>query len=187
MSNKYAIRKKWRRWCRAIENDILDQYKYDKLIYKDYLKIIESNKSIQSPADFHNWCCRNYGKTLLLYIRMLSDDDPRTYSIRKLVGDIAENHRLVTKHACLFCYKGHHKQAALNYWDTKIGSGHQFLPKSIPLHHIEQIKFLTEKATNIVNKTIAHFERRRCARTFEFAEGDEVIYQLVEILFFIVC
>lgn len=179
-----SLRRKWRRWCRAIENDILDQYKYDKLISEEYLKIIESNKAIQSPPDFHNWCCQNYGKSLLLYIRKLSDKDSRTYSIRKLVGDIAENHKLVTKSACLSCYKGHHKLTVLNYWNTNVGSNHKFIPRSIPLQHIEQIKLLTKKANNIVDKSIAHFDRTKRIRTIYFEEADKIIYNLVEILYF---
>jgi len=179
-----TIRRKWRRWCRAIENGLLDQYKYDKLIYKTYLKIIESNQSIQSPPDFHNWCCQNYGKSLLLYIRKLSDRDSRTYSIRKLVGNIAENNTLVTKYACICCYKGHHKQTVSNYWDDEIGISYQYLPKSIPLNHIEEIKRLTEKATTIVDRSIAHFDRTNRKRIIEFQEADDIIYKLVEILYF---
>ena len=179
-----SLRRKWQRWCRAIENDILKQYKYDKLIYKEYLKIIESNKAIQSPPDFHNWCCQNYGKSLLLYIRKLSDKDSRSYSIRNLVGSIAENHKQVTKHASLCCYKGHHKQTVLNYWNTNIGNNHKFIPKSIPLRHIEQIKLLTKKANTIVDKSIAHFDRTKRLRSIDFEKTDKIIYNLVEILYF---
>lgn len=179
-----SLRRKWRRWCRVIENDILDQYKYDKLIYENYLAIIESNNAIQSPQDFHNWCCQNYGKSLLLYIRKLADNDSRSYSIRKLVSSIAENNRLVTKYACLCCYKGHHKQTVLDYWDINVGSKHQFIPKSIPLRHIEHIKLLTKKAGTIVNTTIAHFDRTKRIRTIEFEEADRIIFKLVEILYF---
>ena len=184
MSSNQSLRRKWRRWCRTIEDDLLDQYKYDKLIYESYLEIIESNKAIQSPPDFHNWCCQNYGNSLLLCIRKLSDKDSRSYSIRKLVGDIAENHRLVTKYACARCYQGHHKQAALDYWDSNIGSQHKFIPKSIPLRHIEQIKSLTRKATNVVDKSIAHFDRLKRIRTIEFKEADNIIFNLVKILYF---
>lgn len=179
-----SLRRKWRKWCQTIENDILNQYKYDKLIYENYLAIIQSNKSIQSPPDFHNWCCQNYGKSLLLYIRKLADNHPRSYSIRKLVGSIAENNRLVTKYACLCCYKGHHKQTVLDYWDINVGSKHQFIPKSIPLGHIEQIKLLTKKAGTIVDRTIAHFDRTKRIRTIEFEEADRIILKLVEILYF---
>lgn len=178
------LRRKWRRWCRIIENDILNQYKYDKLIYKEYLKIIEANKAIQSPPDFHNWGCQNYGKSLLLYVRKLSDKDSRTYSIRKLVGNIAENHKQVTKRALVCCYKGHHKQTVLDFWNTNVGSNHEFIPKSIPLSHIEQIKTVTKKANTIVDKTIAHFDRTKRIRTIEYEKVDKIIYNLVEILYF---
>ena len=184
MSNNQSLRRKWRRWCRAIENDILDQYKRDKLIYEGYIQIIESNKTIQSPADFHDWCCQNYGSSLLLYIRKLADKDRQSYSIRKLVGDIAENHRLVTKHACLCCYQGNHRQAARDYWDNNIGSNYKVIPKSIPLHHIDQIKSSTKKAVHIVNKSIAHFDRLKRIRTIEFKEADNIIFNLVKILYF---
>jgi len=177
-------REKWRRWCKAIEDNILQQYKHDKLIYKGYLNIIESNKSIQSPADFHNWCCQNYGNTLLVYIRKLADKDPRTYSIRKLVGDIANNNRRVTRYALLRCYEARHKQSYLNYWDTNIGNNHKFLPKGIPLQHINKIKSLTEKAVNMVESSIVHTNRKIRARTFEFAEADKIIFELVKILYF---
>ncbi|HUT46455.1 MAG TPA: hypothetical protein VMX36_09220 [Sedimentisphaerales bacterium] len=184
MSNSQSLRRKWRRWCRAIEDDLLDQYKYDKLIYEGYIEIIESNKTIQSPADFHNWCCQNYGNSLLLYIRKLSDKNSRSYSIRKLVGDIAENHRLVTKYACLRCYQGHHRQDVLDYWDKNIGSNCKFLPKAKPLKDIKKIKSLTTKPINIVNKSVAHFDRTNRIRTIEFEEADKIIFKLVEILHF---
>jgi len=179
-----SLRKKWRRWCRAIENGLLDDYKYDKLIYQNYLEILESNKVIQSPPDFHNWCCQNYGKSLLLYIRKLVDKDSRTYSIRKLVGNIAENHKIVTKYACLCCYKGHHKQTASDFWDNEVGAPHNYLPKSIPLRHIDDMKKLTKKAVRIVDKSIAHFDRTKRIRIFDFKEADEIIFKLVEILYF---
>lgn len=179
-----SLRRKWRRWCVTIEHNILDQYKYDKLIYEGYLNIIESNNAIQSPADFHNWCCKNYGKSLLLYIRMLSDKDSRSYSLRKLVGSIASNHHLVTKYAFLRCYKPHHKETALDYWNTNIGSKHKSLPKSFPLRHIEDIKKITEDAVNYVNKSIAHFDRTNRIRSFEFEKADRIIFELVKILYF---
>ena len=179
-----SIRRKWRRWCRAIEDGILEQYKYDKVIYEGYMRILESNKAIQSPPDFHNWCCRNYGKSQLLCIRNLSDKDPQTYSIQKLIGSIARNYREVTKHACLYCYRGHHKRTARDFWDSNIGANHHFLPRGIPLMHIDEIKLLTEKAVKLVNNSIAHFSRTRRRRVFRFEQADKVIYRMVEILYF---
>lgn len=179
-----TLRKKWRRWCRAIEDGLLDDYKYDKLIYKDYLEIIESNEKIHYPPDFHNWCCNNYGKSLLLYIRKLADKDSRSYSVRKLVGDISVNCKLISKYACLCCYRGHHKQTVSYFWDNKIGSKYMYLPREIPLKHIEEIKCLTKKAVTVVDKSIAHFDRTKRIRTIEFEEADKIIFQLVEILYF---
>ncbi len=112
------------------------------------------------------------------------DKDSRSYSIRKLVSNIAENNHLVTKYACLCCYKGHHKQTVLDYWNNNVGNKSQFLPKEIPLSHITQIQSLTKKASIIVDKSIAHFDRTNRIRIIEFDEADKIISILVEILYF---
>jgi len=179
-----TLRRKWRKWCKVIEEEMLDPFKYDKLVYEGYLEIIESNKEIQSPPDFHNWCCKNYGTSLLLCIRMLTDSDSRVYSIRKLVGNICENNKLITKYALLRCYPKHQHRTYKEFWDKQIGKEKKFLPKDIPLTHIDNIKILTRRANNITNKAVAHFDRKKRIRSFEFSSANEIIYRLVEILHF---
>ena len=46
------------------------------------------------------------------------------------------------------------------------------------------IKLLTKKASTIVDRSIAHFDRNNRIRTIEFEEADKIILKLVEILYF---
>lgn len=61
---------------------------------------------------------------------------------------------------------------------------YMYLPREIPLKHIDEIKWLTKKAVTVVDKSIAHFDRTKRIRTIEFEEADKIIFQLVEILYF---
>jgi hypothetical protein len=177
-------RRKWRRWCQKIDEEILEPYKYEKLIYENYLELIESNEQIQSPPDFHNWCCQNYGVKLLLYVRKLADKQTGTYSIRKLVGDIVNDYKLLTRNACLRCYRPHEKRLILGFWDREIGSQYQCLPRSVALQHLSEIDKLTSHAKGIIDKSIAHYDRNSRYRVYTFENANKIIYQLIEILHF---
>ncbi len=176
---------KWRRWCERIEIDILTPYKFDKLIAEEYFEIIAPVLKTGAPPDFHNWCTVNHGFSVAMVIRKLSDDNSRVYSIRKLVGDIAEHHKTIKKSSYIRRHPKHFRSLAEDNWNRKISSKKEFLPKGIPLGHIEEIKDSTKRVNSITNNFLAHTNRAKNKKyTVEFDEMYSVIRRLIEIGYF---
>ena len=176
---------KWRRWCGRIESDILIPYKFDKLIAEEYFQVIKPVLDSGAPPDFHNWCTANYGFSIAMVVRKLSDDDSRVYSIRKLVGDIAENHRAIKKQSYIRRHPAHFRSLAKDNWNKCVSPTKDFLPKAIPLQHIEEIKDSTKRVNSITNNFLAHTGRVKNKKyTVEFDEMYGVVRRLISIGYF---
>ena len=172
---------KWRRWCGRIESEILIPYKFDKLIAEEYFEIIKPVLDGGASPDFHNWCTANYGFSIAMVIRKLSDDDSRVYSVRKLVGDIAENHKAIKKPSYISRHPKHFRSLAENNWNKYVSPTKEFLPKGIPLGHIEEIKASTKRINSITNNFLAHTNRAKNKKyTVEFDEMYSVVRRLIE-------
>lgn len=175
-------KQKWRRWIKLIDHEVFDPIREEKLIFDSYFELIESNQEIVNPWNFHQWALRNHGHTLMLYIRKLSDEDSRTYSLRKLIGAISQNSHLITKRSFISAYPPHHRDIATTNWTKYTGSiNASSLPKAVPLKDIEQLKKLSKRICNLVNKEIAHLNRRRRRRTTTFDELYDLLRKLVSL------
>lgn len=175
-------KRKWRCWIKVIDQVIFDSIRKDKLVFDSYYTLIESNTGISTPWNFHQWVLQNHGRSLMLQVRKLVDSDPRTYSLRKLLGEIANNPESITKRSFVAAYPKHHRDIAANNWAKYVhGESVPHLPKSVPLKDIELLKCLSKRVCILVNKEVAHLNRRRRKRTTNFDEVYYLLKQLVSI------
>jgi len=179
-------KRKWRRWIKTIDQTILDPIREDKLIFDNYYALLESNAAISNPWNFHQWALKNHGHSLMLQVRKLADPDPRTYSLRKLMGqianEIAKNPNLISRHSFLAAYPKHHRDIATANWRRYVqGADVQQLPRSVPLHDIERLKHITGRICNLVNKEIAHLARQRRRRATNFDELYGLLRKMVSL------
>jgi hypothetical protein len=174
--------RKWRRWIKTIDQVIVDSIREDKVIFDGYYALVESNTAISSPWNFHQWALHNHGRSLMLQVRKLVDPDSRTYSLRKLIGDIANSPGTITRRSFFAAYPMHHRDiAAMNWAKYTGGVNVDRLPKSVPLQDIGLLKRLSERICTLVNKDIAHLDRRRRRRKTNFDEIYEVLGKLVSV------
>lgn len=175
-------KQKWRRWIMLIDREVFDSIREEKLIFDSYYELIESNQEIVNPWNFHQWVLKNHGRTLMLHIRKLSDEDPRTYSLRKLIGAISQSPHLISKRSFISTYHPHHRDIAIRNWAKYTGNANaSSLPKAVPLEDIEQLKKLSKRICNLVNKEIAHLDRRRRRRATNFDELYDLLKKLVSL------
>jgi len=175
-------KQKWRRWIKVIDQVIFDSIREDKLVFDNYHALVESNKTISSPWNFHRWVLQNHGCSLMLQVRKLVDSDSRTYSLRKLLGEIANNPENITKRSFVAAYQKHHREIAADNWAKYVGGKSvPQLPKSVPLQDIDLLKRLSKRICILVNKDVAHLDRRRRKRTTNFDELYDLLKQLVSI------
>lgn len=175
-------KRKWRRWIKVIDQVIFDSIRKDKLVFDNYYALVESNTGISTPWNFHQWVLQNHGRSLMLQVRKLVDSDPRTYSLRKLLGEIANNSESITKRSFVAAYPKHHRDIAAKNWANYVhGESVPHLPKSVPLKDIELLKCLSKRVCILVNKEVAHLNRQRRKRTTNFDELYDLLMQLVSI------
>ena len=173
---------KRRHWIKTIDQVIIDSIREEKVIFDGYDALVESNTAISSPWNFHQWVLNNHGHSLMLQVRKLVDPDSRTYSLRKLLGEIANSPGTITRCAFFAAYPKHHRGiAAMNWVKYTGGTNVDRLQKSVPLQDIDLLKRLSERICTLVNRDIAHLDRRRRRRKTNFDEIYEVLGKIVSI------
>jgi len=166
----------------VIDQVIFDSIRKDKLLFDNYYALVESNEAIRSPWNFHQWVLQNHGRSLMLQVRKLVDRDSRTYSLRKLLGDIANSPGSITKRSFVAAYPKHHRDIAAVNWAKYIGGANVLqLPKSVPLQDIERLKRLSKRICTLVNQDIAHLARSRRRRITNFDELYDLLWKLVSL------
>jgi hypothetical protein len=174
--------RKWRRWITTIDRVIVDSIREDKVVFDGYYGLVESNKVISSPWNFHQWALHNHGRSLMLQVRKLVDTDSQAYSLVRLLGQIANCPGAITRRSFVAAYPKHHRDLAVTNWARYVGGAAiDTLPKSVPLRDIDSLKDLSERICILVNKEIAHLDRRRRVRKTGFDEIYEVLRKLVSI------
>jgi len=155
---------------------------YTTLVFDNYYALVESDQAISSPWNFHQWVLQNHGRSLLLQVRKLVDSDRRAYSLIKLLGQIANDPKSITKRSFLAAYPRHHRDIAAVNWARYAGGANvQHLPRSVPLQDIELLKRLSYRICMLVNKDIAHLDRRRRRRTTNFDELYKLLGRFVSV------
>jgi len=176
-------KRKWRRWIRVIDQVIFESIREDKLIFDRYYALLESNTAISTPWNFHQWVLQNHGRSLMLQVRKLADPDPRSYSLRRLMGQIAENPESITKRSFVTAFPKHHRDIAVTSWIKYVGGAEvPKLPRSVPYKDIERLDRITKRVCVLVNKDIAHLDRCRRRRTTSFDELYELLRELVSLV-----
>lgn len=136
-----------------------------------FRRIIDNNPRIQEPSTFHNWVLGNYGRTLALQLRRLADNDSRTYSLRRLIGSIFQNHKLITRRAYLNSYKPAEREYARRAWiQYTDASDPDVLPRGVCDGDLKVLERVAFRAVRMVDRDIAHLDRRRRPRKLLYDE-----------------
>jgi hypothetical protein len=181
-STGMSRKREWRRWIRVIDQVIFESIREDKLVFDRYYALLESNTAISTPWNFHQWVLRNHSRSLMLQVRKLADRDTRTYSLRRLMGQIANNPESITKRSFVTAFPKHHRDIAVTNWIKYAGEADALkLPRSVPDRDIERLDRITKRVCILVNKDIAHLDRQRRRRTTNFDELYQLLRELVSL------
>lgn len=183
MTSPASIRRRWRSWIGQLDLHVVLPAYLDKAMFEAYVAMVEGNKLVQAPGNFHLWVFRNYAHSLAICIRKLVDRDNRTVSLRGLLGAIADSPRVLTKRAFLGRYPAHHRDLGERNWSRHCGSGsHDFLPRGVAHRDLQAVDRVAERVVRIVNKEIVHHQRGRRYRTLHMDKAHRALDELLEIL-----
>jgi AbiU2 len=175
-------KRKWRRWIRVIDQEILDSIREDKLVFDRYYALLKSNAAISTPWNFHQWVLQNHGRSLMLQVRKLADRDTRSYSLRKLMEQIRDNPEFITRRSFVTAFPKHHRDIAVTNWIKYAGGARVLeLPSTVPEKDIKLLERITKRVCILVNKDIAHLDRCRRQRTTDFDELYKLLRRLVSL------
>jgi len=178
-SSYKTLRRKWRRWVKRIERDVLDLI-IARHIYEEIGTVVRANPDIQRPSDVHSWIARNYGIATVVGIRRLTDTRSDSVSLARLLSDIASNAAAVTRESHVSHYPAHLRRAGEHWFDKFAGPGNDTLPTSVPQRRLRQLKAAERRIRQLVNKQIAHLDQKNVRRKPILFEEIHDVVTLIE-------
>lgn len=158
----------------------------NKYVHGRYLEVVNANKSIQSPSDFHEWTIRNYGSYVVMAIRRQLDNDSDVISLKRLLTELKESPQSLTKDWFRTLYKDTPNNGPISMeafadsdFENHAGKFEHFDP-SIAQADLVQLETLGKKITRYANKQIAH--RTKAKATLTFREINKFLDELESIV-----
>lgn len=162
---------KWIRWIDLIHKDT-ESILLNKDIHNRYLEIVKANKEIQSPSDFHEWTIRNYGSYVVMAIRRQLDNDSDVISLKRLLTELKEAPKLLTKPWFRILYKDTPNNGPIPMeafadvdFESHAGNLEHFDP-AIAVADLTKLETLGKAITRYANKQIAHRTKVEANLTF---------------------
>jgi len=153
------VRAKWRRWIRRISDSasvlLLDDY-----IFHKSMEAAKKGGVIKPSNEVYKWAMRVYATHASIGIRRLLDKDVRTYSLFLLLSKIEKNPQVITRRSFVLRYSAPLRDMGMRDFDNIAGPGTSSLPRNIVRADLDTLKTIANKIRPIVNKVIAHRERK---------------------------
>ena len=171
MGNINKRLQKWIRWIDQIRIDT-ENILSNKEIYDQYLGMVKANKNIQSPPDFHQWISRNYGGYVVMAIRRQLDNDHDVISLKRLLTELKQSPRLLTKQWFKILYSNFAKNTPIPLesfadrdFEAHAGNLEYFDP-AVAEADLLKLEELGKAITHYANKQIAHKTTVKSKLTF---------------------
>lgn len=165
---------KWKKWCEEIENDLMQLVNY-KQIHDYFIEIVNANLDHIKTNEgvlFCDFVRKCYGVQAAVGIRRHVKSDDDSISLIKLLEQIKECAEQFTYDFYLNHYPldGHEWQRSTfsNFSDN--GS---IISKQKIKNDIQQLKNLGEKVVTLVDRGIAHLDKRGSPRNVTYKDLDD--------------
>ncbi|HET6203295.1 MAG TPA: hypothetical protein VFI25_10890 [Planctomycetota bacterium] len=174
---------KWDMWLEAIYADLLG-LAVKRHIYREVGGIIERNRKIQIESSFYDWLAEVYATAMAVGVRRQVDRDRDSISMVNLLLAIEASPTVLsrTRYLSHFEPTSYDLERGNREFDRLAGSGH---PSVDPDTIARDRSILGQKAEGIVryvNRKIAHRDRRNLDRLPTFAELDDCLEYLFELV-----
>lgn len=165
---------KWKKWCEEIKNDLMQLVNY-KQIHDYFVEIVNANLDHIKTNEgvlFCDFVRKCYGVQAAVGIRRHIKSDDDSISLIKLLEQIKKCAKQFTYDFYLQCYpiNGHEWQRSTfsNFSDD----GNVISEQEIE-NDIQQLKNLGEKVVTLVDRGIAHLDKRGSPRDVTYKDLDD--------------
>ncbi|MEX0622254.1 MAG: hypothetical protein WD187_04695 [Candidatus Woykebacteria bacterium] len=159
-----AMRKKWLTWVGEIQEKTAYILEIRE-IQSRYLEIVDKNKQIQNPPDFHRWVLQNYGASVVMSIRRQLDMSPDVVSLRRLLAEMSVHPKVVSRNWFRSFYTNPHTNPDGDF-SVIAGSGEYFDPE-IAKKDIKDLDTLGRNIKKYANKELAHNTNTNVSVTYK--------------------
>lgn len=168
---------KWNRWIEQIENEIV-YILSSRILYKGYGDIVRANEGVlDEGAVFHNWIVDNYVTFVAMAVRRQLDTDKDSISLVRLLTDIKNNPKSLTREAHVAFYialpmdigRAHGNRC----FTENAGSG-DFIDSAIVEADLIKLREASKKIGQLATRKIAH-KSTKTIPSMTFNEVDECI------------
>ncbi len=173
---------KWIRWLKVIEDEIM-QLLIAKDIFWAVQKLIRGNKKIQKPSSFYQYLGYTYISYIVMGIRRQTKIDQQSISLARLLKDIADNYKKITREYYKELYKNlpiSHLVPPGDLGDQDFDEfcsqpGDQNISMEMPINDLCILRTQCQILEDYADKRIAHSDKRGIKNIPKFHHVDESI------------
>jgi len=173
--------KKWIKWLRVCKNEI-----QDLLIYRDIFwnvqKLIKKNKAIQKPSRFYGYFGDTYISYVVIAIRRQVKIDKQSISFARLLKEISENPKHISRKYFTDLYKGSNveEKADSDFNEISVDENDFISPDMVNKDFL-LLKKTAQKIEDFADKKIAHRDKRQLKTILTFKDVDDCIDVLAKL------
>ncbi len=140
-----------------MNRDLSDMF-HKREIFSELREVVKENPKILAPGDFFDWMCTNYVDSITVGIRGFMDQSTGVHSLWRLLYEILERPRVISRRAHISLYRGTPKDfdmANLTF-NNVVGPKRQYLTQQMIRSDIKELEDASERVRRFVNKRVAH-------------------------------
>ena len=167
--------KKWINWLKIIESEI-----YDLVLTKDIFwqvqDLIRKNKEIQKPSIFYRYMGDTYVSHVIIGIRRQLKIDSQSISSARLLSEISQDPKRVTRKYFVSLYKGSAvEDIADKDFDKFCGADPSYISQKMVEDDLNSLKKAANKCEDFADKRVAHRDKRDPKSLLRFGDVDDCI------------
>lgn len=167
--------RRWVRWWNVLFDDI-KTIAHHRDLYRQVGAMIDANPALQVPSVFYDWMRLVYATSQASALRRLVDQDRRTFSLRRLIEDIADHPEVLSRRRFVRRYGGSRFARIGNREFKRLARpGTDIVDARIIRRDLRDLLRTHRRVKVFVDKHVAHRDRRRMRRLPTYAEIDRCV------------
>lgn len=118
----------------------------------------------------------------MIGVRRQLDKDPDSISFARLLGEIIAAPEIIFRDRYVALYKTNHREMAGKHFDRLVGAGRTSIDPAAPAKELAKLKTTADCIRKYANKRIAHFDISDFKNVPTYAELDDSLDYLEELL-----
>lgn len=176
-----ALFAKWDGWLTTVHSDVLGLL-INRYIFREVQAIIQANPKVQLESSFYEWMGNTYATSQAIGIRRQVDKDRDSVSFARLLSEVAAEAEVISRERHVALYKTALIDLANPGFDRLAGPGAPHLDPVVPTKELAKLEALAAPLRRYANKRIAHFDKSDFKALPTYAELDECLDYLENLL-----